>query len=227
MTFTEILADARRFVGADSTSYSTTDITASANRALDRVTALIRAAEGRWSWDDSNNTDLPIATTALVANQQDFNLDPTHYQIQRIEVKDEDGNWNKLDPIDQTDIYDQSLTNFLQTPGVPRYYDKVGNSVFLYPKPSYSQAASLKCFYTRGPSYFTTADTTKTPGFNTIFHQLIALWASYDYAVINQLAVKKDISEEIAIKEDKLSEYYSLRNKDEHVRLAARQGRFN
>lgn len=226
MTFTEILSHARRWVGADSTSYSTADITDSANRALYRVVSLIRAAEGRWSWDDSNNTDLPIATTALVANQQDYNLDPTHYQIQRIEVKDEDGNWNKLDPIDYVDVYNQSLTDFQNTAGNPKYYDKVGNSIFLYPKPSYSQNASLKCFYTRGPSYFTASDTTKTPGFNTIFHELIALWASYDYAAINQLAVKKDISEEIAIKEDKLSEYYSLRNKDEHIRLAARPYRF-
>lgn len=226
MTFTEILAESRRFVKADSTSYSTADITVSANRALDRVTALIRAAEGRWSWDDSNNTDLPIATTALVADQQDYNLDPTHYQIQRIEVKDEDGIWHKLDPIDQTDVYNQSLTDFLKTSGVPKYYDKVGNSLFLYPKPSYAQAASLKCFYTRGPSYFDVSDTTKAPGFNVIFHQLIALWAAYDYAAINQLSVKKDIADEIAIKEDKLNEYYSLRNKDEHIRIAARPYRF-
>ena len=226
MTFTEILTDARRFVGADSTSYTTADITVSANRALDRVVALIRAAEGRWQWDDSNNTDLPIATTALIADQQDYNLDPTHYQIQRIEVQDEDGNWRKLEPIDTTDIYNQSMTDFLKTPGTPKYYDKVGNSLFLYPKPSYSQTASLKCFYTRGPSYFTTSDTTKTPGFNTIFHQLISLWASYDYAIINQMPVSKTIAEEIALKEDKLSEYYSLRNKDEHIKLAARPHRY-
>lgn len=222
MTFTDIKADARRWVGADSTSYSDADVTASANRAVDRVTSLIRAAEGRWSWDDSNYTDLPIATTALVADQQDYNLDPTHYQIQRIEVKDEDGNWGLLQPIDTTDVYNQSLTDFLKTSGIPKFYDKVGNSLFLYPKPSYAQAASLKCFYTRGASYFTTADTTKTPGFNTIFHQLISLWASYDYASINQMAVRKDIAEEIAIKEDKLSEYYSLRNKDEHLRFTTR-----
>jgi hypothetical protein len=226
MTFTEILADARRFVGADSTSYTTADVTVSANRALDRVVTLIRESEGRWKWDDSNNTDLPIATTSLVADQQDYNLDPTHYQIERIEVKDEDDNWNLLTPIDLQDVFDQSLTDFLKTAGTPKYYDKVGNSIFLYPKPSYSQAASLKVYYTRGPSYFTTSDTTKAPGFNTIFHQLISLWAAYDYALINQMPVQKGIADEIALKEDKLKEYYSLRSKDEHIRLAVRLERY-
>lgn len=222
MTFTQILAQARRLVGGDSDTYSTADITVSANNALDRVVSLIRDAEGRWQWDDSNNTDFPIATASLVADQQDYALDPTHYRIQRIEVMDEDGNWNLLSSIDEADVYNQSLTDFLKTAGNPKFYDKVGNSIFLYPKPSYSQSASLKVFYERGPSYFTTSDTTKTPGFNPMFHDLVALWAGYDYAFINQMKIKADLEKEIAKKEDKLIDYYSLRNRDEHIRLVSR-----
>lgn len=224
MTFTQILAQARRLATGDSTdtTYSTADITVSANNALDRVVTLIRDAEGRWQWDDSNNTDFPIATTALVADQQDYGLDATHYRIQRIEIMDEDGNWNLISSIDEADVYNQSITDFLKTAGNPKYYDKVGNSIFLYPKPSYSQSASLKVFYERGPSYFTTSDTTKTPGFNPMFHELVALWSAYDYAFINQLKIKADLEKEIAKKEDKLIDYYSLRSRDEHIRFSAR-----
>lgn len=223
MTFTEILADARRLVKGNSVSYPTSDITLSANRALERIVGLIREAQGRWQFDDSNYEDYSIATTSLTADQQDYALDGTsHFRIERVEVKDEAGGWTKLKSIDQADVYDQALSQFLSTPGIPAYYDKVGNSLFLYPAPSYSQAASLKLFFERGPDYFETTDTTKTPGFNPLFHRLVSLWAAYDHAFINQLPVTASIQEEIVRQEDQLKEYYTLRDLDEHLQLKAR-----
>lgn len=222
MTFTEILAEARRLAKQTSTSYPTSEVTTSANRALERVTSLIRDAEGRWQWDDSNNSDFPFATTAITTDIQDYSLDPSHYRIERMEIKDTEGNWHKLDSIDTADVYDQSLTDFLKTSGLPKYYDKVGNSVLLYPKPNYTQAASLKVFYERGPDYFETTDTTKTPGFNTLFHSLVPLWAAYDFAFINQLPTAKSIADRIALMEDDLKDYYSLRDKDDRIQLRSR-----
>lgn len=196
------------------------------NRALERITALIRESEGRWQWDDSNNTDFPFATAALVADQQDYALDGTsHFRIERVEVKDSAGAWTKLTPFDQADIYDEALSSFLSGTGVPQYYDKVGSSLFLYPKPSYSQAASLKLYFERGPSYFSTDDDVKTPGFNPLFHRLVPLWASYDYARSESLDSAANLRAEITVMETDLATYYALRDKDEHVRLQAR--RFN
>jgi len=223
MQYTDIQTESRRIVKANSVSFSVSDITTSSNRALERVTGLIRQAQGRWQWDDSNNPDYAIATTLLVADQQDYELDPTHYQIERVEVKDQDGNWSKLESIDQADLYNTSLTDFLKTAGSPQYYDKVGNSIFLYPKPNYGQTASLKVFYERGPDYFETTDTTKQPGFNPLFHSLIPLWNAYDYAFINALPILGSISERISLMEDDLKAYYSLRDKDEHLRLSTRR----
>lgn len=222
MTFTEILAEARRLVKADSTSYSTSDITDSVNRAYDRVVSLIREAEGRWQWDDDNNTDIAIATTPLVADQQDYELDVTHLEIDRFEVKDEDSTWYKLAPIDQADVYDATVTSLLSTAGVPMYYDKIGNMVFLYPKPSYSQAASLKIWYKRGPSYFATSDTTKVPGFASIYHRILPLYAAYDYAFINQLTVKDDLGSSISLMEEDIQAHYARRDRDDKLRLVPR-----
>lgn len=234
MTYTEILTDVRRLTKTNTTSYPTSEITDSANRALEHVTHLIREAEGRWQWDDSNNTDFPFATTTLVttvgSEQQDYSLDATHYRMERVEVKDADGNWHKLKPIDQADVYDQSLTDFLKTAGLPLYYDKVGNSILLYPKPlatAVTETAGLKVFYERGPSYFATSDTTKTPGFNPLFHRLIPLWGAYDYAFINSLANAGQFRSEILAMERELSEYYSLRDKDERIQLSAKTRHYN
>lgn len=197
--------------------------TALSNRALERITALIREAEGRWQWDDSNETDLPVATAALVADQQDYALDGTsHFRIERVEVKDTAGAWTKLIPFDQADIYNEALSSFLSTAGVPQYYDKVGNSLFLYPKPSFSQAASLKLYFERGPDYFASSDTTKQPGFNPLFHRLVALWASYDFMRAERMEGAKEVREEIVLMEQDLNEYYARRDRDEHIRLQAR-----
>jgi hypothetical protein len=226
MTFTDLVDDARRLVQADSVSYTIGDLTASINRAFERVVSLIRQAEGRWQWDDSNNTDFPRATADITADQQDYELDPTHYGIERVEVKDEDGAWHKLSPIDQADIYNQSMIDLLKTAGAPMYYDKVGNSILLYPKPSYTQTASLCVFHQRGPSYFTTSDTTKSPGFNPLYHRLLSLWSGYDYAFINQLTSKDNLYNAILVMEEELKESYARRDKDEHIRLRPRVGNY-
>lgn len=199
------------------------------NEALNRVTSLVFKADGRWQFDDQNNTDLPIATTSLVtttgSEQQDYGIAITHLRILGVEVKDAAGNWVQLTPIDQADLYDNGVTDFMKTPGMPKYYDKIGNSIFLYPKPlatAVTSTAGLKIRYQRPPSYFVYTDTTKVPGFNSIFHRLIAMIASRDYAISKSLDVAKGLSELVQMTEDSLSEDYALRNRDEHINISSR-----
>lgn len=197
-----------------------------ANNAFDRITSLIIQADGRWQWDDSNNTDLPIAVADLVANQQDYTLSAAHLELTRAEIKDQNGNWNLLDPIDQTDVYNQSLTDFMKTAGLPVYYDKLAGSVFLYPKPNYSQADSLKLYFQRPPSYFVLGDTTKQPGFNSLYHELIPLWIAYNFAIANGKENGTAIYKQIQDKEEAMIADYALRGKDDHIRMRRRPQSF-
>lgn len=199
------------------------------NEALNRVTSLILTSDGRWQWDDTNNTDFPIGVTNLVttvgSEQQDYSFGITFLKITRVECQDASGAWQLLKPIDQVDVIDQSLTDFLKTAGMPAYYDKIGNSVFLYPKPlgtAVTATGGLKVWFQRPPSYFTISDTTKVPGFNSMYHRLVALLASRDYAIARQLPVGKDLTSLVQLQEDSLGESYALRNKDEKNKLAAR-----
>jgi hypothetical protein len=226
MTYTELVTEARRFVKADSVSYPIAEVNESINRAYDRQVSIIREAQGRWQWDDNNNTTLPRATTGIVEDMQDYQLDLTHLGIERVEVKDENDYWNKLSPLDQADIYNQSMTDFLKTSGAPMYYDKVGNSILLYPKPSYTQTASLQVYYQRGPSYFLVSDTTKVPGFASIYHRVLSLWSAYDYALINQLQNRQELLNSALIMEEDIKEHYARRDKDEHIRMTARVGNY-
>jgi len=226
MTFSDIINESRRLVKASDVSYTITDVVQSANNAMERVTSLIRQAEGRWQQDDSNNEDYPFATAKLWQDQQDYILDTDHLTIQRVEVKNQDGTWNKLFPFDEKDVLCQSLTQFGTPSGKPLYYDKSSGSLFLYPRPDYTQDSSIKLYYERGPSYFNISDTTKSPGFNQLFHRLISLWTAYDYAIINQLPVATTIRQEIQIQEDKLQDYYNHRDKDDKVQMRARRYNF-
>src|SRR3990167_10209293 len=145
--------------------YPIADKTRNINRHFDDVVSLILQSDGTWKWDDDNQTDHPIGTITLVNNQQDYELaGGTYLKVQRVEVKDINGKYNLLQPIDEKDVQNQALTEFQGTAGRPIYYDKLGEYLFLYPKPSTASvtaSAGLKVYYQRLPSYFLTTDTTK------------------------------------------------------------------
>lgn len=208
----------------NSSSITAANLTLFTQNAEDRVNQLLLRADQRWSFDDSNYSDLPIATTGLVSGQQDYSLATTHFTIDRVEVQDTAGNWTVLRPISNQEIQFESLESHLKTNGLPIEYRKVGNSIFLYPIPNYTQAASLKVYFTRGVLKFDyslgtftdgTGSTASSPGFNAMFHDLIALWASYDFAVANALGNAQGVMAAIQQKEQELNDFYGLRRKDE------------
>lgn len=195
------------------------------NLGLDMTSLKIMNADWRWQWDDSNHTDFPIATTALNSGQQDYELEfstDSHLKIERVEVKDETGQWRRLKPLDLADT-DYAQAELYDTNGDPVFYDKFGNSIFLYPAPDYTQAASLKIFYQREPSYFTTSDTTKKPGIPSPFHRLISLYACKDYTLANSMFDKAQFIEREVVKmENELQKFFQRRDKEDVIKLTGK-----
>lgn len=234
MTIADINTFARFLCDADTTSYTAANLLITVNQAYEEVIVKILDADGRWQWDDTNRTDLPIGTTTLVNGQQDYAFDTTHLKILGVSVKDVNGNFYKLQPIDTDDIGgDIDRTEFLETAGRPLYYDKIGNSVFLYPKPdngiSVTLVSGLKVYFQRTADLFTSAQVTtgtKNPGFASPFHMLLAYKAALPYC----LNYKKDrvpgIVNEIAKLEKDLVKFYSKRDKDERVIMTTKRIKF-
>jgi len=220
-TLTGIVNDIDFLLNTDSTSFPLTHKARLTNHWYDRVVSLIMQSDRRWEWSDSNNTTLDIATTSLVANQQDYGIDASvHYRILRIEALDNSGNGIQLKPLSQEDKRGTAMTEFLKTASTPEYYDLMGNSVFLYPKPSYGKALGLKIYFQRGASYFVSTDTTKTPGFNPMFHRILSYGASYDFCLANGLMNKIALFKtEIAELENSLVTFYSMRHRDEKLTM--------
>lgn len=225
-----IVEDIDFLVQSDSQAYPINDKTRNINRAYDEAVSIILKADGRWEFDDLNATDLPIGVTDLNANQQDYSYDSTFLVIDRIEVQDQGGNWHALQPISQSDIVKDgsSLTDFMKSAGTPQFYDKLGNSMFLYPKPSYTLAGGLKAYFKRNISYFVPSDTTKTPGFASPFHRFLSISAGLDYAVAKILDSQKvqSLTNQKAVIAESMADFYTRRSSDENLHLGARAWKF-
>lgn len=223
MDYTTLQADVDFLVDTDSNTYTVADKTRNFNRALDEVSGIIISCDGEWQWDDTNYTDLPIGTASLVANQQDYSFADDHLVIEAIEIKDTNGKWTRLKPIDLYPEYNQqsksSITDYLSTAGIPEYYDKVGDSIFLYPPTNYSQAASLKTFFQRKADPFTTSDTTKKPGFANHLHRFLSISVCYDWAVAKQHSKLNWLLTEKNRYIQMIKAFYSVRTKDQAKRL--------
>jgi len=151
-----------------------------------RVNIWIWENSGAWQYDDSNQTDLPIATTDLVAEQQDYEMPSDALTVNRVEVMDDEGNYKLLSPFDQSEQKASAMSEFEETPGFPRYYDLIGRSIFLFPKPAAADvttSAGLKLYFDRDIEVLESTDTTTEPGFAANFHRILSLGACRDYSL--------------------------------------------
>jgi len=183
-----------------------------------RVNSWIWDSTGTWEYDDSNYTDLPIATTTLVVNQQDYEIPSTAQKIDRVEILDSNGDYQLLKPFDKSEIKSSSMSEFEETAGLPDYYDLVGRSVLLYPKPAAANVtttAGLKIYFTRDINEFASTATTTEPGFVNNFHRLLSLGASYDYCISYEVDKKANfLKGQINEMTEELKRFYGNRHRD-------------
>lgn len=213
----------------DATSYPLADKARNVNNAVDRVVGIIMSSDNRWQWDDTNNAAAPIGTINLVEGTDNYAIkDITYLKILRVEVLDVNGKYQLVKPIDKRDVQNQSMTEFLSTDGMPQYYDKLGNFMFLYPTPSASLvtlANGLKIYYQRDASAFVAGDTAKVPGFAKPFHKILSLDAALDYADVNEFSANKIArwEKKKAELETLMIEFYQTRDRDDRPRMTVRR----
>ena len=205
---------------SDTTQFPLADFIRSANNWYRRANSWIWNATGEWEYDDSNYTNFPVATADLVttsgSEQQDYELPSTAQKIDRIEIKDSNGDWYKLKPINKEEVK-SAMSEFYETAGKPVYYDLVGDSILLYPKPSDSDVTAsggIKCYFSRDVDEFTTSDTTQAPGFAENFHEIISVGAAIDYSnTYDQTKLNVLLSNLEKLKEE-LEQFYGSRHRE-------------
>lgn len=199
------------------------------NNGLNSASIKILNSDTRWQFDDSTFSDYPIGTTNLVDSQQDYVFDNSHIKITNVYVKDSNGNFYPLKPIDEYDLSSKGIapTEFLETDGAPEYYDKKSNAIFIYPPPATAQVtitAGLKVVFQRPPNYYVSSDTTRRTGLPEIFDKLVYLYACFDHFTDNTMREKaSDIKVQIQEQEELIQDFFNKRGKDEKPRLVARK----
>ena len=169
--------------GSNSNSYPLNDKVRNINQAYHNVTRLIWECSDVWQYDDSNKGDIPKVLTTLTSGTAHYIIPSTAQRVQRIEVKDVNGNWVRLKQIDYKDI-DMALPEYYKNSGLPVQYDLIGNYIDLYPAPSDANvtlSSGMAVYVDRDVNLFTSASTTGTPGFAPQFHRILSLQASLDF----------------------------------------------
>jgi len=221
---TGIVQQVRKFMRVDANQWPTANIVNSVNNYLDTVAGYAIGADRKFQWDDTNHTKLPIGTTNLVANQAEYSFlndeqGNTILTLTRIDILDSNGKYRQLDVVDQTQI-DGALDEALIPAGIVTQYDKIADNIIrLYPKPATSVTNGLKFYFQRTPSYFTATDTTKIPGVAPLLHRGFVIAAAYDGAITLGLQNTQALGVEMQREEEKMKNYFGLRNQDEVRKL--------
>lgn len=171
---------------SNSTSFPIKEKTIYANMGMREIWSWIFESYGGWHYDDSNYTDLPEATTELIANQKQYSLPIESAHLLGVAFKDASGVWTQLKPITLEKIQEYGAEDeFENIAGNPQYYRPISNGFKVYPAANFSQDDSIKINVSRDISVFEITDTTKTPGFVATFHEAIATFMALKHCKIN------------------------------------------
>lgn len=216
--------------GTTSTSFTLATKARYLNLGIDNLllTLFGQGAGGAWQLDDSNQTDYPIIIIDLISGQRDYafisdgsgNLILDIYKVQ---VKDAQGVFHDLTPVDQQGSDAPStMTDGQNSTGTPTHYDKTGNGIFLDLIPSYASTGGLRVFINRESTYFTASDTTKKWGYTGIWHEYLVLYASYQYARAKTLANRETLKRDLLEMEEKIKNHAGQRERNVAKRLKVR-----
>lgn len=203
------------------------------NQAYLKIVSEIMANDPKWSWDDPNYTDLPRATTTLVAGQRDYTLPTstgssnasTLLKIIKFAVLDASAQEHILTVSDKPEA---ELNREFPNSGLPLVYKLIGDTIKMWPaadSSSVTLTAGLVGYYQRSPDLFTAADTVQQPGIPEPFHRLISLEASMDYAAVRGIGNIQYLQNKALELKKSLDYLMGQRNLDDRIRIFPRQAR--
>ncbi len=173
LTNDSVVAEINRICGSAVSSYSNQSKAARLNAALDRYFTLAFESDGRWSFDDINQTSPPIDTQDIVSGTNRYKVSSFTEKILsliKLEVLDSSGKGVFITPetIDNLDVLSTPASGYISgvssstfqelylnaTSGTPTRYLKYGNFIYLRPSPNYNKTAGLKAYFNRPASKF-------------------------------------------------------------------------
>lgn len=177
MNVLQLKQDVYFLVGATSATYLNADLIRNMNVAYQNVATLIWQSADGWQYNDG------VIKSTLTHSTQDYTIPTTSQLINRIEIKDNNGTWRKLQPIDIHDV-SIAMPEFEKTPSLPIYYDLHGTTVSFYPAPSSASvtlSSGMALYVNKDVTEFGVSATTTIPAFASSFHRILSYAAAIDF----------------------------------------------
>ena len=193
----------------------------SINKYYDQLHSIILDSQDEWDFDDSNLTDLPIASTDLVANTGAYALPSTIYKLNKLEINYGSG-FIKVNPLDlnETGLSESEVLSraTVENP----FYRVFGQMIKLYPAPTSDVSSGLQLYYDREVAEFTSAEVTtgtKKPGLDRLWHDYIALGASVDAGLKYTLTNLSSLETKLQDMENRIRKCYGQKVVDRKYKI--------
>jgi hypothetical protein len=184
MNLSQLKADVDFLCGTTSASYSDTNKVRNMNIAYHDVARTIWESDGTWAFDDANNGGTtPVAYRTIANASATYLIPTTALRIEGVEIKNANGDWTKLTPINYQELY-VSPEEYLTGTGLPLKYMLEGNEIRLFPAPGTgytTMSSGLAVRLNRAVTEFATTATTAEPGFAVPFHRILSYAAAIDF----------------------------------------------
>lgn len=219
-TLSEISSKITFYTGADTNDFSNALRAISITEWQNRIFLEILKSQDTWSVDDKNNTSFPILQANLVANQQDYSIPINVSKIERVEVSYNGSKFYRAFPMDKNEVstsLTQSDINSNFNTDTP-FYDINYNSIFLYPIPTSSITNGIKIWTNINLTDISSSDVstgTKVPGIDAVFHHILSLGPSLDFAISKNKSNASMLQNSINIEMSKIPSYFGSRNSDQ------------
>lgn len=232
----DLVSEIRQICGVDSNGYSIEAITRRVNDALHRYFTIAFQADGRWNFDDINETSPPIETQNLVSGTNRYKLSDFTSDIidvLRVEVLTSAGEgryitpetFGQLNKVVNSENTSGRVSGYVADTfqdlyidaqsGTPTHYIKYGNFIYLRPNPNYNETDGLKIYFHRPASTIAHDDTTKEPGIPEIHHFYLCRYAAYPKLVeLKKFNEADRVRQEIQKDERAIQDYFANRNRD-------------
>lgn len=196
-----IIHEVWRICGANANTYTLRDIIARVNSALDRFCHLAFQSDGRWSFDDINESSPPLDKQNIVSGTNRYKFGSFTEKIInliKLEALDADANGIELLPESFDSLgsgavgFGDSSRTFQElyidaSSGTPYRYCKYGDFVYLRDNPNYSETDGLVAYFNRPASKFdfnTFTVTIDAPGVFTL--------AAHGFAINDTVMLETD-----------------------------------
>lgn len=210
-----LVEDARFLVDANSVSYPIADLTRNLNRRWEEAKNYLYLSDGTWQ---SAETTYSVN---LVSGTQGYTIPRTHIKVMRVEILTADGQSKRLEAFDKSELKN-SVRDFENVDGEPRYYEMTGQTINLYPAPNYNATNGLTWWFQGTPDYFETTDTTAEADLIQTVDRYLSVGAALDYAIAKVLSNKNDLQDQLDRLKEQLESIANRRHGDVNIVLKPR-----